>query len=77
MPENRRKKIIPAIIAGAIAIMFLIGYMIMPSLLHLEGEDFVLFPTVIGIVFIICVIMVLRQRIKEINDGQEDDIDKY
>ncbi len=38
---------------------------------------FPFFPIVLGIGFIICVIVVLRERIKEVKSGQEDDLDKY
>ncbi len=80
MKKEHNKKIIAAIIVSMIMIIFFVFYMIFPALFIVDDGNTFLFPFflfVIGIGFIICVIFVLRERIKEVRSGQEDDLDKY
>ncbi len=80
MKKEHNKKIVAAVIASIVIIIFLLFYMIFPALFIAEdGAPFLFpfFPFIFGVGFIICVIVVLMERIKEVKSGQEDDLDKY
>ncbi len=80
MKKENNKKITAAVIASIVMIAFFIFYMIFPALFIADKDTpifFPFFPIILGIGFIICVIVVLRERIREVKSGQEDDLDKY
>ncbi len=80
MKKNHSRKIIAAISATVLFIMFFACYIIFPALFMINDDVplfFPLIPMIIGAGFIVCIIIALRERIKEVKSGQEDDLDKY
>lgn len=69
------KKMAPPIIATAIIIVYLIFYFVVLFAL-LEGIMRILF-LVVPVISAILLIAVCLERIKEIKDGEENDISKY
>ncbi len=83
--KNSHKKIAAVVVTVLVCGFYLITF-IVPSFKVMglqpfnglsSGEMGSLFMISIGIIVIFCMISVLRTRLREINSGQEDDIDKY
>ncbi len=83
MKNNRTAKIASAVIVSVIVILLFLSYVMVPVIVpFLTGAEhsfllLLLFPSILGLAFIVFIAIVLRERIKEINKGQEDDLEKY
>jgi hypothetical protein len=75
MKEHAKKIIAPVVIVTGISLYYLIGTLVLIKLniSNIIKMAAVIFSLIITIVFI----MVLIERIKEIKQGEEDDLGKY
>ncbi len=83
MKNTKRAKIVSAVVVSVIVVLLFLSYVMVPAIVpFLTGAQHSLFPLIsfpfiLGLAFIVLIAIVLRERIKEINEGQEDDLEKY
>ncbi len=70
------KKIIPPIIIGILICLFLCSYIFYILYTGVTGMFFVI-PIIVLISLVILTMFVVKERIKEIESGEEDDLSKY
>lgn len=70
------KKMLAPILISVLFILFWGGALLV---IWFESKDLVanIFMTIPFAGLILCMILVLRQRLREINGGEEDDLDNY
>ncbi len=72
MSKNSKKKL-SAFIWVFIIILFIFYYMVYGSFYY----DRLIITPIVGVLLIIAFIYLLIRRFKELDSGQEDDLDKY
>ncbi len=80
--KNKGKKIVATVVVVVISIIICI-YLIFPfwgvinKKIGVFGQVFAVLPPLIGMVIILALFYLLLKRFKELDDGNEDDLDKY
>ncbi len=84
MKETKSGKKIVAIIVTVLVCIFFVLSIIIPGFNYVFGHNmhsfegvFVVFQVLLGVGLILCMFHILKQRITDLNNGQEDDLDKY
>ncbi len=81
--KNRTKKLSSAISALVVSVFMAFAF-VFPAVDYVLGHKYRgykdLYPVIVGlvgVVLILCMVYIVKQRFKDLDKGQEDDIDKY